>query len=62
MTKDRLFTLEPVDVENSLLLIAIGHFYLILFIGRESKRTYLTDGLEMRDQCKVERVYVLHKV
>ena len=37
-------------------------FYFILFIGRESKRTYMTDGKEMRDQYNVERAYVLHKI
>ena len=44
----------------------IKHFtpylFIYLFIGREPKRTCMTDGLEMRDQCKIERVYVLHKV
>ena len=42
-------------------LILQGFIYL--FIGRKSKRTYMTDGVKrMIDQCSFERVYVLHNI
>ena len=47
----------------SLLQQTTQYLFIYLFIGRESKRTYMTDGVKKSERSmQYERVHVLHNI